>query len=177
MSCAVLGGLVAGWNLQLHHDAAVLLVAVGEALRAVDELVLALDVFPPEAAALDGLPIPSLMRLARCDWTALVWLCWSAGLDHVALPVELRPPAAFGQAAGMSVERAWRCRDQLTTAGLRSMSQGIGGFAWEGIEIGTMPAVLAEIAAAEYLEMRALFYWLCDAGVQSPWQDNLRAPD
>jgi hypothetical protein len=27
------------------------------------------------------------------------------------------------------------------------------------------------------LEMHALFYWLCDQGVQSVWQDNLRAYD
>jgi hypothetical protein len=123
--------------------------------------------------SLDG-GIPSLMRLARREWNALCWLCWSAGLDRVALPEALNPPAAFGQAAVLSVERLWRCRDKLTTAGLRALTQKIPGFAWEGIEIDALPAVLVEIAGDEYLEMRALFYWLCDAGVQSPWQDNLR---
>ena len=83
-------------------------------------------------------------------------------------------PAAFGQAAAMSVERAWRCRDKLQTAGLRAMTRGVPGFVWEGIEIDLMPAVLAEIVADEHVELRALFYWLCDQGIQSPWQDNLR---
>jgi hypothetical protein len=107
----------------------------------------------------------------------LCWLCWSAGLDRVALPAALDPPAAFGDAAGMSIERMWRCRDKLITGGLRAMTQGVPGFVWEGIEIDLLPSVLAEIATDEYREMRAVFYWLCDEGVQSPWQDNLRTPD
>jgi antitoxin component YwqK of YwqJK toxin-antitoxin module len=127
-----------------------------------------------ERPSVDGQTIPSLMRLARRDWNAVCWLCWSAGLDRVALPDELRPPELFGQAAGLSVARVWRCRDQLSTAGLRSMTQGFPGFSWEGVDIDGMPSVLAEIATEEYLEMRAIFYWLCDAGIQSPWQDNLR---
>ncbi len=121
--------------------------------------------------------LPSLLRLARREWAGLCWLCWSAGLDRVALPTELRPPATFGAAAGMSIERLWRCRDKLITGGLRALTQGVPGFVWEGLEIDLVPAVLAEIAADEHVEMRAVFYWLCDAGVQSPWQDNLRAPD
>src|SRR5262249_21016520 len=55
-----------------------------------------------ERPAIDGLTIPALMRLARRDWSALCWLCWSAGLDRAALPDELRPPEMFGQAAGLS---------------------------------------------------------------------------
>jgi hypothetical protein len=128
-----------------------------------------------ERLALDDAPtIPMLMRLARREWNALCWLCWSAGLDRVALPEAMSPPAAFGQAAAMSVERTWRCRDKLTTAGLRAMTRGMAGFVWEGIDIDELPIVLAEIAADEHVEMRALFFWLCDAGIQSPWQDNLR---
>jgi hypothetical protein len=118
--------------------------------------------------------LPSLMRLARREWNGLTWLCWSAGLERVALPTALSPPPAFGVAAGMSIERLWRCRDRKITGGLRAMTQGVPGFIWEGTEIDLLPIVLAEIAADEYLEMRAIFYWLCDAGVQSPWQDNLR---
>jgi antitoxin component YwqK of YwqJK toxin-antitoxin module len=121
--------------------------------------------------------LPTLMRHARREWIGLSWLCWSAGLDGVALPRALAPPADFGLAAGMSIERLWRCRDKLITGGLRALTKGVPGFVWEGLEIDLMPAVLAEIAADEHLEMRAVFYWLCDAGVQSPWQDNLRAPD
>jgi hypothetical protein len=121
--------------------------------------------------------IPALMRAARREWNALCWLCWSAGLDRVALPDAVRPPPAFGHAAAMSVERLWRCRDKLSTAGLRALTQHVPGFTWEGIEIDDLPPVLVEIARDEHLELRALFFWLCDAGVQSPWQDNLRAQD
>jgi hypothetical protein len=121
--------------------------------------------------------LPTLLRLARREWAGLCWLCWSAGLERVALPTELHAPAAFGAAAGMSIERLWRCRDKLITGGLRALTKGVPGFVWEGLEIDLVPAVLAEIAADEHLEMRAVFYWLCDAGVQSPWQSNLRAPD
>jgi hypothetical protein len=125
----------------------------------------------------DRYTLPSLMRLARRDWNALCWLCWSTGLDRVGLPDAVNPPAAFGLAAAMSVERLWRCRDKLTTGGLRALSQKLPGFIWEGIEIDNMPPLLAEIAADEHAEMRAVFYWLCDQGIQSPWQDNLRGND
>jgi hypothetical protein len=107
----------------------------------------------------------------------MCWLCWSAGLDRVARPEAIRPPADFGQAAGMSIERLWRSRDRLITGGLRAMTQGLPGFIWEGTDIDALSPVLVEFAAEEYLEMRAVFYWLCDEGVQSPWQDNLRVPD
>jgi hypothetical protein len=119
--------------------------------------------------------LPTLMRAARREWNSLCWLCWSAGLDRVALPTELNPPAIFGQAAAMTVQHLWRCRDKITTSGLRAMTHGIPGFEWEGIAIDAMSPVLVEIATLEYLEQRALFFWLCDSGVQSPWQDNLRS--
>jgi hypothetical protein len=144
------------------------------------------DAPPPEATvvtvdetlALDPeLPLPSLLRLARREWNGLAWLCWSVGLDHVEMPTTIAPPAAFGLAAGMSIERLWRCRDRLITGGLRAMTQGVPGFVWEGLEVDLLPGVLAEIASDEFLEMRAIFYWLCDEGVQSPWQANLRVPD
>jgi hypothetical protein len=125
----------------------------------------------------DTASLPALMRQARRDWVGLCWLCWAAGLDRVALPDALEPPDQLGAAAGMSIERLWRCRDKLITGGLRAMTQGVPGFVWEGIEIDLLPAVLAEIAADEYREMRAIFFWLCDQGVQSVWQDNLRAAD
>jgi hypothetical protein len=121
--------------------------------------------------------LPALMRFARREWVGLCWLCWAVGLDRLALPAEIAKRPQFGAAAGMSIERLWRCRDKLITGGLRAMTQGVPGFVWEGIEIDLLPGVLAEIAADEYREMRAVFYWLCDEGVQSPWQDNLRTAD
>jgi hypothetical protein len=121
--------------------------------------------------------MPALLRQARREWFGLCWMCWAVGLDRVALPERVEPPSDFGQAAGLSIERLWRCRDRLVTGGLRAMTQGVPGFQWEGIEIDVLPVVLAEIAADEYREMRAVFYWLCDEGVQSPWQNNVRTPD
>ena len=121
--------------------------------------------------------LPALICFARSEWSGLCWLCWGAGLDRVALPETIEAPADFGLAAAMSVERFWRCRDRIITGGLRAMTQGVPGFNWEGIEIDQLPLVLAEIAASELREMRAVFYWLCDAGVQSPWQHNVRMAD
>jgi MORN repeat variant len=122
-------------------------------------------------------PLPSLLRLARREWAGVSWLCWSVGLDRVALPTTIAPPPAFGIAAGMAIERLWRCRDRIITRGLRAMTQGVPGFLWEGIEVDRLPAVLAEVAADEFLEVRAVFLWLCDEGIQSPRQSNLRVPD
>jgi hypothetical protein len=57
------------------------------------------------------------------------------------------------------------------------MTQGVPGFTWEGTDIDALSPVLIEFRRRGVPEMRAVFYWLCDEGVQSPWQDNLRVPD
>lgn len=118
--------------------------------------------------------IPALLRIARSDWNALAWLCWSAGLDRVAVPETLRPPLELGRAAGMSAQRLWRCRDKVHMGGWGARNQEIPGFDWEGMDIDAMSPHLARIAEAEYAEMQAMFYWLCGGDNQSPWQDNLR---
>ena len=86
-----------------------------------------------------------MMRTARGDWAALCWLCWSAGLDEVTMPDRLVERPALGRAVGMAIERHWRCRDRLTTAGLRALTQGVPSFSWEGMEIDVMPRLLVEI--------------------------------
>jgi antitoxin component YwqK of YwqJK toxin-antitoxin module len=130
-----------------------------------------------ERPAIEATTIPGLLRLARRDWAALTWICWSCGLGDVALPESLVPPETFGPAAGMAIERAWRCRDKLTTGGLVAMGRGVPGFSWEGIAIDDMPRALVEVMADEHFEVRAMFLWLCDESTQSPWQDDLRTPD
>jgi len=126
-----------------------------------------------ETLSLAGLDVRSLMRLARSDWNALTWLCWSAGLDRVVLPDRLAPPADFGQAVGMAIERQWRARDRLTSHGLVALTKGVRGFEWEGMPIDVMPTFLVEIADHEYTDLRAMFFFLCDDRQESPWQDNL----
>lgn len=127
-----------------------------------------------ETLALEGRELTALLRLARAEWSALTWLCWSAGLDRVALPERLAPPREFGVAAGMSSQRLWRCRDKVHLDGAEAREAAIPGFHWEGMEIDPMPAALARIAEGEYAEMQAVFHWLADARNRSPWQDNLR---
>jgi hypothetical protein len=125
-------------------------------------------------AALPRPTLLSLMRRARGDWAALTWLCWSAGLDRPGLPEALNPPATFYRAAVMAMERTWRCHDKLVSSGMVALTRGIPGFDWSGTSIDLVPAVLAEVALEEYLEVRAIFSWLCDPANQSPWQDDLR---
>jgi antitoxin component YwqK of YwqJK toxin-antitoxin module len=116
-----------------------------------------------------------ILRRARADWAGLVWLCWAVGLDRVALPSSLAPPADFARQAVETMQRAWRCRDKLNTSGLLALTKGIPGFDWEGIFIDDLPAPLAEVMLDEYLERRAVFAWLCDPANRSPWQDDLRS--
>lgn len=127
-----------------------------------------------ETVEVDGADVPTLVRLARADWNALAWLCWSAGLDRVALPSALAPPDDFAQAAGMSAQRLWRARDQRVFGGRNARAQDIPSFEWEGADIGALHPNLASIAEQQYAEMKALFLWLSDAAVKSPWQDGLR---
>jgi hypothetical protein len=126
-----------------------------------------------------GLPGPTdgvlaLMRRARADWAALTWLCWAVGLDRPALAPAIRPPAAYARAALASMERAWRCRDKRNSGGLLALTKGIPGFDWAGTAIDFVPGVLVEVAIEEYLEMRAVFTWLCDPFNRSLWQADLR---
>lgn len=127
-----------------------------------------------EQLELEGLDLPSLMRLARADWAALTWLLWAIGAQDVVLPEGLVSPAEFPLAAGMSAQRLWRARDQRVFSGRNARAQGIPGFLWEGADVAELNPNLASIAEQQYAEMQALFYWLSREDVRSPWQDDLR---
>jgi antitoxin component YwqK of YwqJK toxin-antitoxin module len=127
-----------------------------------------------EVPELDGADLPTLLRLARADWNALTWLCWSAGAKEVAPLTALEPPAEFGKAAGMAQQRLWRARDQRAFKGRNAQQHGVPSFTWEGLDIAELPPPVAGIAEQQYADMQALFLWLLDEKVKSPWQDNLR---
>lgn len=118
--------------------------------------------------------LPTLFRLARADWVALTWLCWAAGLDEVAPITGLEPRELFGQAAGMAQQRLWRSRDQRAFGGRNARAHGVPAFEWEGADVGELPGPVAGIAEQQYAEMQALFMWLTNERLQSPWMDNLR---
>jgi hypothetical protein len=128
-----------------------------------------------EALDPGALPISLLMRMARAEWAALCWLCWSAGLDQVALPERIAHQPDFTAAVNMSLTRWFRARDQLQTGGLVSRARGVPGFLWEGHDIGELDPTLAGIAADEYFEMRCLFVWLMFRENVSPFQSDIRA--
>lgn len=121
-----------------------------------------------------GADLPSLLRLARADWNALSWLCWAAGSTEVETPRDLSPPADFGKAAGMAQQRLWRSRDQRSFDGRNAQQHGVASFEWEGSDMAEIAPPVAGIAEQQYAEMQALFYWLVDSKLKTPWQDNLR---
>lgn len=127
-----------------------------------------------EALPADDTEVPALLTTARGDWTALCWLCWASGLESVAMPAELSPPADFGKAAGMAQQRLWRARDQRVFNGRNARAHDVSGFEWEGVDIGEVPPNVARLAETQYAEMQAVFYWLIDDRLKTPWQDNLR---
>ncbi len=118
--------------------------------------------------------LPDLLRWARSEWNALTYLCWAVGLDEVAIPDSLRPRTGFGEAAGMAVQRLWRCRDRRMMGGYGAQRAGVPGFEWEGLDVDEIPPQLISIAESQYAEMSAMFRWLTDGEARSPWQDNLR---
>ncbi|MFT3714102.1 MAG: thiol reductase thioredoxin [Archangium sp.] len=127
-----------------------------------------------EVLDIDAADLPTLLRLARADWTALTWLCWVAGAKEVGPLEAFNPPAEFGKAAGMAQQRLWRSRDQRAFKGRNAQQHGVPSFNWEGLDISELPPPVAGIAEQQYAEMQALFLWLSDDAVKSPWQDNLR---
>lgn len=127
-----------------------------------------------EALDVTGLDASQLLRLIRAEWTTLGWLCWTAGLDEIRLPTELRPPTEFTRALGTSALRAWRCSDRARTRGLRARTQKVPGFDWEGCDIDALPSALVPLAIDHYVEMRAVLSWSTDELCRSLWQDDLR---
>jgi hypothetical protein len=115
-----------------------------------------------------------LLVTARSDWAALGWLCWSAGLDGVALPDRLVPRLDFAAAAHQATTRCWRAHDRVRTAGLVALARHVPGFTWEGMAVDAVPTHLIEVVAAEYLEVRAQFLWQLFPQNQSPFQSDLR---
>jgi hypothetical protein len=137
------------------------------------------DVVPTEVEideriATAGLGVPALLAEAQADWGALSWLCWSVGLDRVAVPEAIAEPALFAVAMKTIVTRCWRAQDRLTTGGLLAQRNGVPGFTWEGIDIDALPRQLAQSAAEEYLRARSAFLWLASPDVESPFQLDLR---
>jgi hypothetical protein len=132
------------------------------------------DVAIDERVVTSDLGVPALMRMARADWAALSWLCWASGLDRVALPEAITPRAEFATAADRAVTRCFRARDQMRSAGLISRARGVPGFIWEGLDIAELSPSLSEVAAAETLEIRAMFFWLLFEQNLSPFQSDLR---
>lgn len=114
------------------------------------------------------------MTTARADWAALSWLCWSVGLDRVAWPHEVAAPALFAEAANRATLRCFWAHDRLRTEGLVATSRQVPTFTWEGMPIESMPRELVEIAAAEHLEVRAMFLWSLFPENVSPFQADLR---
>jgi hypothetical protein len=127
-----------------------------------------------EGIATAGLGVPALLGEAQADWGALCWLCWSVGLDRVALPQTLAEPPLFAVAMKTIVTRCWRAQDRLSTGGLLARSNGVPGFAWQGIDIDALPPQLAQAAAEEYIRARSAFLWLASPDVASPFQLDLR---
>lgn len=127
-----------------------------------------------EQLATEGLGVPVLLGLAQADYGALAWLCWSVGLDRVALPETLAPRPELGAAMKMIVKRHWRVNDKLTTGGLLALTNRIPGFAWQGLDLDVVPTHLVQTIAAEYGAARSMFLWLVSPETLSPLQDDLR---
>jgi hypothetical protein len=127
-----------------------------------------------ETLSLDERSTRQLLNIARAEHAALTWLCWASGLMEVALPDEVNPPPLFGTAANRATLRCFWAHDRVRTGGLVAATRKVPRFDWEGIGIDQLPAHLAAVAAAEYLEVRAMFLWLLFAVNVSPFQADLR---
>jgi len=127
-----------------------------------------------ERMATADLGVPALLAEAQADWGALSWLCWSVGLDGVALPETIAEPPLFAVGMKTIVKRCWRAQDRVTTGGLLARSHRVPGFAWQGIDIDALPPRLAQTVAEEYIRARSAFLWLASPDVVSPFQVDLR---
>jgi hypothetical protein len=132
------------------------------------------EVIVDETLDLEGSSAATLMTIARADFDALSWLCWSAGLDELALPLELTQRPRFGTAVNDAMQRVFRVRDQLATGGLVSRARGVPSFVWDGLDVAALSSRFAEIAERQFLERRAMFFFLLFPQNLSPFQSDLR---
>ena len=121
----------------------------------------------------DGAVVPALLATAHADWAALTWLCWAVGLDRVAMPKDLAPPADLALAMQMMVRHTWRIKDRIASGGLIARSQRVPGFEWQGIDVDALPRHLVDVAIPEYVGVRSMFLWLA-SDAMSPFQDDIR---
>ncbi|MES1165106.1 MAG: hypothetical protein ABUR63_05070, partial [Verrucomicrobiota bacterium] len=155
--------LLPGGPVPLRHDRVVAPEAEDPSPVEVDERL--------DATALS---VPALLAEAQADWGALCWLCWSVGLDQVALPADIAERSLMPVAMKTVVTRCWRAQDQLKTGGLLAKANGVPGFRWNGLEIDSVQPPIARTIAEEYLRARAMFLWLASPDVVSPFQVDLR---
>jgi hypothetical protein len=127
-----------------------------------------------ETLSFDERSTRQILALARAEHAALGWLCWAAGLTEVALPEALDPPPLFAVAANRATLRCFWAHDRVRTGGLVAMTRKVPRFDWEGMPIEQLPTHLAEVAAAEYLEVRAMFLWALFEQNVSVFQADLR---
>ena len=121
-----------------------------------------------------ALSVPALLAEAHADWGALCWLCWSIGLDQVAVPAAIAERPLMPVAMKRIVTRCWRAQDRVSTGGLLARANQVPGFQWFGMDIDAVPGHLARTIAEEYLRARAMFLWLASPDVVSPFQVDLR---
>jgi hypothetical protein len=132
------------------------------------------EVTVDETVDLAGSSVATLMTVARADFDAVSWLCWSAGLDELALPTSLVPRPRFGSAVNDAMQRVFRIRDQLSTGGLISRARGVPSFVWDGLDVSTLSSRFSEIAKRQFVERRAMFFFLLFPQNLSPFQSDLR---
>lgn len=125
-----------------------------------------------EQVQVDNDELPTLLRLARAEWNALTYLCWSVGLTQVAMPEAVDPPAAFGEAVRLAERGLQRCRADSAEALPDASSEP--GFGLDNIDIDALPSRLVPLVEEHYIELTAMFRWLSHAEYRSPWQDDVR---
>jgi hypothetical protein len=127
-----------------------------------------------ETLSLNERSTRELLTVARADHAALTWLCWAVGLTEVALPQEVNPPPLFAAAANRSTLRCFWAHDRVRTGGLIAATRKVPRFSWEGMSIEQIPSHLAQVVAAETLEVRAMFLWSLFSQNVSVFQIDLR---
>lgn len=127
-----------------------------------------------EGLGLEATSVRGLAVTARADWDALCWLCWAVGLDRLAQPDAIRPPAELAAVVNDTMVRAFRCQDQVRTGGIAARVKKLPSFDWEGTPVAALPRSFATVAARQYLERRAMLFWLMFEQNVSPFQADLR---
>jgi hypothetical protein len=112
-----------------------------------------------------GESVPNLIAALRLEWTRLVWLCYSSGLDRVGMPVDPAPRRPLGVVDTLlTVRYNLLCgvADGETPEIDQPLDREMAPSTWAGTPVMELAPHLANVALDEHVAALAAVRWVAN---------------